>query len=525
MSPRIVFTLAALLAPIVTHATKAIANWDVVPYQRVSEPFNAGVVAFHETGVDVHFRINGETAGVVKEPTLNARTKVWEYWITIDPAKYPDGPLKLEAVAVPEGEGNEKRMLDTMLYANSGKTLGSKEIVWMSPNGDDAADGSEGAPFATFKQAAEAAGDGGTIYLQKGDYKLLSFGKGDQDYWTTISAAPGLDRSDVTIQAYGKDNKVSHGRYGADKIRWHNVSLYCDRESKWGSVFYINKGQCVWFDDVEVYDKNGRFGDTQFINNQGGRIWLTDSVVRDIANVQINFQRNAYYHDILADIFRGSNNLTAINVNIVHMDKGDTAAHPDFIQFYNPKRDVENVILYNVSAYDMFAQGFFGGGRVQDVAFVNVLLEKDPPEASFLSQIGDMSHILIWNVTIVDQSFNFRGAETMDLVYVQNGAYTTLSSAKYDHPGFFVDHCHASKTVYNQPDLMGTNATTGDMVFVNYDADDYRQAPESPAYASGQLPPGVPADIDGVPYDPAAPNRGAFAKANPGGRRPSVPLD
>lgn len=520
MIPRSVLAIAAslLLAPL-AQATQAIANWDAVPYQALTEPTNIGVVAFHEDGVDVHFKINGEAVGVAQEPTLNPQTNVWEYWIAVDPAKYPDGPITLQAEVVPGGEGNESRQLELPLFANSGKTLGSTQTIWMAPDADEAAaDGSEAKPFGSFKAAAEAAGDGGTIYLKKGDYQLNSFGLKSPEHWLTITAAPGLSPEDVSILAYGKD-KTSTGRYGADLIRWKNVTVYADREEGWGTIIYVNKGQRVWFDHAVLTDKNGRFGNTTVANNQGGEIYLTDTHVHDVANVQVNFQRNCLYENILADIFRGGNNLTAININIITMDKGDTEAHPDFIQFHNPKTEVENVILYNVSAYDMMAQGFFGGGGVKDVAFVNILLEKDPPDVAFLSQIGGIEHLLIWNVTIVDQSFNLRGAETIEELYAQNNAFASFSSSVYDKPSFHIDHVHASRKVWNQKELMGTNATTGDLIFVNYDEDDYRQAPESPAYASGKLPPGVPADIDGVPYDAAAPNRGAFAKDNPGKRR------
>lgn len=521
MCPRIVVSLAAcvLLAPL-THATKAIANWDVVPFQRISEPLNVGVVAFHETGVDVQFQVNGADAGLVKDPTLNPHSNVWEYWITVDPAQYEDGPITIAATAIPEGAGNENRELEPLtLFANTKGTVGSSAVVWMAPDGDDANDGSEASPVAGFKKAGELAGDGGTIYLKAGDYKLTSFGKGSQEYWTTVSGAPGLTPEAVQILTSGPD-KTSTNRYGADKIRWRNLSIYCDRPDfgKFGNLFYFNNGQETWFDGVTLYDKNGRLAGTSPFNGKGSRVWQSDVYQHDFGNAAGGWMRNVRIKDICSDIFRGHNNLFAVNVFIDTIDRGDTEAHPDFIQFHNPNETVENVILYNVSCYDMTAQGFFGAaGGVRDVAFVNVLLEKTPPGVAFVSQLGgDIQHLLIWNVTIVNQSFNFRTPEPMDQVYVQNGAFSQLSSAKYDHPGFFINASHSSSKAWNQPDLMGANATTGELIYVNYDAKDFRQAPDSPAYGTGALPPGVPADIDGVPYDPAAPNRGAFAKANPG---------
>src|SRR5690349_2275696 len=75
-------------------ATMPVTAWDVVPYQVFDKPFNAGVVAFHETGCKVEFTVlaggkevpaAGKTAA---NPTLNEQTKVWEYWIALDPKAF-----------------------------------------------------------------------------------------------------------------------------------------------------------------------------------------------------------------------------------------------------------------------------------------------------------------------------------------------------------------------------------------------------------------------------------------------------
>ena len=39
---------------------RPVARWDVVPWQRVSGVFNAGVVAFHESGVKVEFALRAQ---------------------------------------------------------------------------------------------------------------------------------------------------------------------------------------------------------------------------------------------------------------------------------------------------------------------------------------------------------------------------------------------------------------------------------------------------------------------------------
>jgi len=185
--------LALSLSAAPLSANQAIANWDLVPGQRIDTIFEVGVVAFHETGVDVEFRVNGGDPITVADPTWNNRTGVYEYWFELDPADYPDGPVVLSATAIPEGAGHQARVLDDVtLYANSGGTVGSNQVLWVAPNGSDSSgNGSEGAPFATIKKAVTTIGDGGTIYLKAGNYILENMNGGSFTYWTTVAAPPG----------------------------------------------------------------------------------------------------------------------------------------------------------------------------------------------------------------------------------------------------------------------------------------------------------------------------------------------
>lgn len=67
------------------YASQVIANWDMVPFQEVTEPMQIGVVAFHETGAGVEFFVNGESVAQSKIPRPNPRTRVVEYQFTLDP--------------------------------------------------------------------------------------------------------------------------------------------------------------------------------------------------------------------------------------------------------------------------------------------------------------------------------------------------------------------------------------------------------------------------------------------------------
>ena len=49
----------AVLAAGQAFAARPVARWDVVPHQRLKEPFKAGVVAFYDKPFYVEFTVNG----------------------------------------------------------------------------------------------------------------------------------------------------------------------------------------------------------------------------------------------------------------------------------------------------------------------------------------------------------------------------------------------------------------------------------------------------------------------------------
>src|SRR5690606_7567737 len=114
-------------------------------------------VAFHETGVDLEFKVNGEARECVGDPAYNERTRVHEYWFVFDPASVPAGEVTLSAIAHPQAEGHEPRVLeDVIVYAVASV---DREAVWAdAENGDDSSgNGTEAQPYATIKKAVEEA--------------------------------------------------------------------------------------------------------------------------------------------------------------------------------------------------------------------------------------------------------------------------------------------------------------------------------------------------------------------------------
>lgn len=507
-------SLIVVFTPLAAHATQVIANWDVVPFQRLTQSTKIGVVAFHETGAKVTFRVNGTVVATVDNPTYNDQTDVVEYWFSLNPASYAAGPLTLEATATPDGAGHDSRVLSTLtVYADPSSTLGSRSTVWISNTGSDTTgNGTEATPYATIAKGYATAGDGGTVYLKAGNYTLSSMSAPARSYWATVQAAPGLDADAVRIMTAGPG---STNRYGAHKIRWHKVSLYCQRGvTTYGALMHLNSGQQVWFDGAVMYDAAGSTGNTDMFTGSGYSTWQTNGVVREVTNCNGSFRRNMLHERIGSDVFDGGT-LTAINVTVHTIDRGNTSFHPDFIQFYRPGGVMENCILYNVRAYNMQAQGLFGSdGTAEDVAFVNLLLEQ-PAGSGYRSQLtGTWRHALLWNTTITGQTFDFRASADIQDFDVRNCIFSQFTSDNPAHPSIKINAVHTVNFVSGQTTALGTNATTGNPLYADSANDNYRLTAASPAHGTGVVTPGVPADIDGVAYGPT-PNRGAYSSGTP----------
>jgi hypothetical protein len=217
--------------------------------------------------------------------------------------------------------------------------------------------------------------------------------------------------------------------------------------------------------------------------------------------------------NIGSDVFRGSSDLLSVNLSIRRIDRGTTDAHPDFFQFYNPGSVVDNVIVYNTRVYDMGAQGIFGvEGTAHNVAFVNLLMEKDPPDSALTSQLsGDVDHLLLWHVTTVDSGFLLREISRVRNVWIQDGLWDQLSGANSVPAGFRIDHNRYAGLAWDMTTPLGAPASVGDPGFRAVSTDDYRLAPTSAALRAGVPLAGVPADVEGNLYDPTTPALGAFA--------------
>jgi len=488
--------------------TKVIGNWDVVPKQMFSDKFKIGVVAFHETGVDVEFKVNGTLLKRVTDPTYNDRTDVFEYWVELDAANYADGAITLDATAYPDGSGHTERVLPQLFFAaNSGGSLTTGINIWADcVNGSDAnGDGSELKPFKTLANAYNSVGSGNTVYLKRGTCYTAEGMNKTYGYWTTVTAAPGLSNIDVEITTGSNEIKIN-------RLKMHNVSVYLPSG---GPVRMLGRGTSIesWADQCTLYVKGKLHSQAQpggryltnikmgpFWTGGPGKIWRSVTLDRTVSDV---FTIGSIGGDILI-----------VNFTIYRADKDGycSGCHTDLIQFSSTSMNY-NVIMYNIRAFD-FAQGIFSS-MYRNVAYVNMLFESRIHDSKFS---GSIDHMLAWNITS-KQSFNITGQNNTNF-FIQNNILKQFKERWTDwQPTSTASHNHHIETVSSTV-TTDQNRTTGSAHFVDesktYQYNDYRIKPSSPAYKTGIPLPGVPADIDGVLYDPVNPNRGCFAAANTG---------
>jgi hypothetical protein len=499
--------LANLFLIVIASTTLAgvrpVARWDVVPDQLIDAPFKAGVVAFHREGVKVEFRVNDKVVATAENPTLNETSGVWEFWFTLDPSQYPDGPIKVDAKAIPLSDQHPSYDLPPLnLFANSKKTLSNAQVIWVDAKaGADAGDGSEAKPVQTLAKAMSLATPGATVNLKPGSYESDKLnGGGKRPYWTVVQAAPGTPRDAVEVAA---------GKPSTTRIHWKDLTIFADKaEGNWFPILVGERGHVMWLDNCHVLNKKGRWAGGVNMST-AYTTFITGGVTSDISNGPGgSLIRGHTIERIASDAWTGSDKLV-VNSVCIDIDRGTTEAHPDFHQSYAKAPNfVEDVILYNVRGYACKSQGLFGA-RLRNAAFVNVLFEQG--DSAFLTQVSPpMQNVMYFHVNIIKQSWLWRGkpenpGDLSDVQAVNCIARNMSLFGGATIDGYRIDHNHFIETG------LGADATTGDPGFVDPSKRDYHLKPDSPAAGTGVTMQCVPADIDGKAHPREKRNKGCYA--------------
>ena len=383
---------------------KAIARWDVVPYQVIDEPFRIGVVAFHVRGIkEVKFSLEGGPWTSVKSMTLNPRTGVKEYCATIDPALLPDGRFEVQAIAYPNVgiprvlaggysfDPNPQKEADQgiyfeemnrgthslLLHANSGGTLVGP-TVYVSPTGDDTQDeelaGAAGInnPVQTIGFALRCLsfkanyGKYGTIILRDaGKYQAgktkgsANVGCDTSDSYITIMPDPSLGVTnakdgivEVDQEGFGTNLPEKTAIQLRHKLHWKNISFDTSKFALLGTgnreVTWLD-GCFLWHRDWAAYDP---------VMSINFLYYVTDC---DVENRMFGYLsgaliRNSTTKNCTGDAFKRPNFI--INCTIDNMDGDILTFHTDAWQHFMtwddpPTKPHDNIITYGLTGINL----------------------------------------------------------------------------------------------------------------------------------------------------------------------------
>jgi hypothetical protein len=441
---------------------KAIAQWDVVPYQTFSGDFNVGVAAFHINGIkEVQFSVNGGEWKHISQMELNTKVAndsvtgnknagVVEYWATLQAGDFADGKVEVRAIAIPNV--GQPRVLEPLtLYANANRTIGT-QVRYVSPTGNDANDGLTPATAKQDPALALASMNtgtgipaGSTLYLLSGVHTWKQPGYGPNmttqqaGAWVNIQAAPGLTSADVMVRTDTANNGQPY-MMSLNRVHWKGVTFYNGNVTHSVMPYMAGTGDQVWYDQVKI-DGNNRFAQSTslaFGEASGGR-WMTDSTITNLTEgAPGSWMRGCAISNTLTGGPWESS--VVINTTISNVDPGQTGAHPDL---WRSTRSMENVILYGLRTPDWDKQGaslgvclFSRGGEgmplyeYSNIAIVGCDVSAGTGIGPALTLGGVLSHVYVKDSTIrgvayPDGGGRYQGDATVVFEGVQWKVYDT----------------------------------------------------------------------------------------------------
>ena len=426
---------------------KAIARWDVVPYQTFEGKFNVGVVAFHINEIDrVEFSVEGGPWAAVTEMTLNPRTGVVEYRATLDADLFATSDA-VQARAIAWPVVGAPRVLELDLYVETDPERQPNRLFVSGSNGDDGSgQGTPEQPFASIGRAFNRIGPATTerwdiILMSPGDYVVGSTPQRiAASQWITIKAAEGLNVNDVVLLS-GDPTVWSRPR--VRRLRFEGVSF----DLALTEQIYKEDDSWMWFSRCRWFQSAGSTYEPPHsitpVRNRGtGGLYVTDSLAEDALYgfVTANLVRNCHVQRISGDAYQNSK--MVLNCTADDLDGTLLEHHTDVYQMWG---DQDNLIVYGVNATNLKGvQGIFlEPAREQDSevtaltnsAFVDIRLTGEQMMITDkFSQLtgGVYRHLLFQNVQLPDAGLLIReanGAHLMDAadVVFKNCVFTPAS--------------------------------------------------------------------------------------------------
>lgn len=522
---------------------KAIARWDVVPYQDFDGLFHIGVVAFHMNGIDrVEFSVEGGRWTPVTEMKLNPRTNVWEYTATLDASLFDDGLVEVRARVFPRNAG-EVRVLagetdghnagsvhfrngvhSMFLNANAGGTLPRHEVYADAVNGSDTeGDGTRDNPFRSAGRALahvtaqHGSSDGAICYLMPGDYVWEGVGHphnvSTSQRWATVTSAPGVDAGEVRFvgnQPTGMRTRL---------LRAENLTMTGAGTPR----TFTSRDTYFWADRVMlVGDDRFSGGGLASGSNMWAGIYGTNITAREIRSP---FRSTTFVRNVTASGLSGvpfGADTMVLNADVRDFTRNPDGTHADvFHWFWNDDQDRENRIIYGLRVYEFPMLGFLmnpirgGEQEIKDVAVINVHISQDEPSVASSAWAIDTDHLVISGLQLPDQTFRFNvhrqdadGQLTLKNVSVTNSIFAKITGDSMPDDAIFRNVHIIDGNSHMAVVPVGENITTGyihggdtrEQVFANPRSMNYQPKPSSVIW--GRIPTSdllTPADVLGRP--------------------------
>ena len=405
-------------------AVTPIARFDVVPYQRIEygTSFKLGVVAFSKAGISsVVFTPSGQgySSGskTATSMTLNDRTGVCEYWVSIPSSQFTGNGAITVSATVNGADGGTKSLggISMIVEGTSSYSHVEKWADIVSGN-DSTGAGTSASPYKTIGKAVSECGSdasGCIVYLKAGTgYTLVGASPTTNTEWLTIKNVAGVSSTAIIINGGGTIDTTS-------KLKLEGVTLLST--SQYDYVIDSGSGLLVWLDDVRVIGA-GRTASGMSPVKVHQIDYVTDSYFynMDVAVGYSVLARNVDVSTVCDDPFQQFSllvNVTATDVDPYYAQPA-LYLHADGAQLFNEVRD--NRIVYGYYGTNLHYQGIMMSDLTtvgySNVAFVNVLMEMREPgrkrSATLGTQLqsalvqGKLNHVLFWNCTFPYKDFN-----------------------------------------------------------------------------------------------------------------------
>jgi len=380
-----------------------ISRWNLIPDQGIGDGiFHVGVVAFHSHGMDrVEFSLNNGPWISISERSVNPRTNVEEYFVTLDGSKYSENELQIKAVCYPKNGKTFVHNSIRLFKNDPGK------IVQL-PSGDH--------DLAVLEDTHKPPHDGWLVFKPEDGVSQDSCRiVGGTRFWGGRYKFEGL-----TIKIGGADDEFAYGAQGEGKNSW------------------------FWYDKCMVIG-NGPVDRSRWMNHNWDKTFATDS---KFTKLKVVFHgssgqllcRNCEIYDVYEDVFRAFGLVTGTSVK--DLVRPEEHFHPDLLDFANTWIQ-NNVIFHNCNFDNVQAQGF-AGGEIENTAFVDV--KGNFPGWSSMQISGKVENLFMQNTDLIGGARfrNLKDEECKNIVFrkCKLGWQEPFEPALYKNPSYSNIHEH-----------------------------------------------------------------------------------